>query len=112
MWIHEINRSIFGRRYYKRNEGIVGVLAREMQKRGVIHFHALFATGGARRLSWMDRWYEIAGIARIYPYNRDGGADKYVSKYVTKEHGGGEIEVIGPCEVMTLWGKWSDSGTS
>lgn len=35
----------------------------------------------------MDKWDELAGYARIYPYNPGLGARFYVTKYVAKEDG-------------------------
>lgn len=124
-WTHAMNRKIYGVRYTQRPEdGISSVLALEYQRRGVIHFHAL--QGGTkarpgrqlaetakpafvltdrherafRRLTAMDAWFQMAGIARIYPYRRDGGAEKYVAKYITKA-GGGDIFLAGPFGART-----------
>jgi len=64
----------------------------EWQKRGVPHFHLLMGNmGEVKRLKWMDRWYDLAGIARIYPYNRNLGAGYYLGKYLFKDSG--EIEI-------------------
>jgi hypothetical protein len=124
-WVHGMNRKIYGVRYTQRPaDGISSVVAIEYQRRGVVHFHAL--QGGTkarsgrlltkdaqaffvvterherayRRLAAMDAWFEMAGIARIFQYRREGGAERYVSKYITKA-GGGDIFLAGPFGVQT-----------
>jgi len=92
-WIHQINRKILGVRYWKRNKGVRWVMGIETQRRGVIHFHCLIAdVGNLRRLTWMDRWDELAGYARIYAYDNNRDPYTYLSKYITK---GGDIELGG-----------------
>jgi hypothetical protein len=47
---------------------LAGCRALEYQKRDVIHYHALLAgVQDLRRLTWMDRWHELAGYGRIEP---------------------------------------------
>ena len=45
MWdvfIHTMNKEIFGNRYYKRkNDGVVWARATELQVRGALHYHAI-----------------------------------------------------------------------
>lgn len=96
VFVSQINRELFGNRWYKHGDGIRWVRALEMQRRGVIHYHALFGGAGlsdVRRLFWMDRWFELAGIARIEPPRDRGAVHSYVAKYVVK---GGEIDIGGP----------------
>ena len=70
--------------------------------RGVPHYHALMLNlKHVRRLTWMDRWFELAGIARIFPYDRNKGATFYLSKYVTKELG--DIRFSDSLEDYTRW---------
>jgi len=90
----KLNRQLYGPRWFKKaHGGIPWVRALEYQRRGVIHFHALFANvEGVRRLSWMDEWFEIAGIARIEAINDKWAVRRYITKYVLKE---GEIELGG-----------------
>lgn len=97
-WIHKLNRKIYGVRYTKRKQGVRWVRALEWQKRDVIHFHCLIADipeewnpefKDLRRLHWMDEWYKVNGIARIYPYDKNLGACFYLGKYISK---GGEID--------------------
>jgi len=68
------------------------VRATELQRRGAVHYHVLM--GGERlaterRLDWMDKWYTLAGQARIDVPESAGAVIGYCSKYVTK---GGEID--------------------
>ena len=56
--------------------------------RGVPHYHVLMLNlKHVRRLTWLDRWVDLAGWARIEPYNPDKGAAHYLCKYITKERG-------------------------
>jgi hypothetical protein len=98
VWVSKLNRSLYGVRWYQRPEcGIYWIRALELQKREVIHYHALVGdvqdmNASARRLRWMDEWFRLAGIARIEAIESDAAVSAYVSKYVTK---GGEIELSG-----------------
>jgi hypothetical protein len=59
---------------------------------GRFHIHALIGNvAHLRRLTWMDRWHELAGIARIVPFNTKRGAAYYCAKYVTKQFGDWEL---------------------
>lgn len=94
LFVSLINRELHGPRWAKRGFGVSWVRGCELQRRGTIHFHALFGdVGNLRRLTWMDRWTKLAGFARIEaPRNREQVLG-YVSKYVVK---GGEIDFGGP----------------
>lgn len=95
-FIGDINRALFSRKWYEHGDGVRWVRALEMQKRGVIHFHALIGGVGVedlRRLTYMDKWEDIAGFARIEPVKSSYAVRCYVSKYVLKD---GEIELGGP----------------
>lgn len=85
-FIRDINRSIYGRRYNEHGFGISWVRGLEWQKRDVIHFHGLFGGGVSvlRRLTYMDKWNEDNGFARILPYDKKLGALYYMVKYVLK----------------------------
>lgn len=93
-WSHNLNREIFGVRYYKRGEGITYALGLEYQSRSVIHAHGIAGRipDTVRRFDYMDMWDELSGFARIYPYEKDRGAEYYMSKstYAWKH---GEIEL-------------------
>lgn len=96
MWLSKVNRELYGPRWWKHGQGVRWVRALEMQRRGVLHYHALIGGAGVdelRRLVWMDEWNRLAGFARIEP-PRDGEAvRRYCAKYVAK---GGEIDLGGP----------------
>ncbi len=100
---HQINRKGYGVKYWKdKTLGMSSILAVERQKRGVLHFHSLDGgTRDFRRMEAMDRWYSMAGIARVFPFRRRGGAEKYVAKYILKGRpwevkGGGDLFILGP----------------
>jgi hypothetical protein len=89
VWTNEINRQLYGRRWHKRGDGIYWVLAWEYQQRGVLHFHALLGDVSdlntkVWRLERMDRWDELAGIARVEDIQGHVAVERYVSKYVVK----------------------------
>ncbi len=73
------------------------VAALEYQRRGTAHLHCLThgARPGADPFHAMHVWESVAagGFARIHPYEPDGGAATYCSKYVTKDM---ELRLIGP----------------
>ncbi len=100
-WVHEINRRVFGVRYWNRKEtdGVLWARGLEMQKREVIHYHFLMSRvpGDLKRLEMMDAWDKIAGYARIKPYEPSKGAEQYISKYVAK---GGEVDFGGPLSLV------------
>ena len=105
VWVSKINRELFGPRWSKKGLGIRWVRALELQRRGVIHYHALLGALGLeslRRFDWMEAWEKLAGFARIEPPRDRGIVVAYCSKYVIK---GGEIDLGGPLErgPPTLW---------
>ena len=98
-WLHIMNREIFGVKYWKRRneDGVIWARGTELQRRGAIHYHALIGRipNRVRRLTYMDRWFDIGGIARIQGYNEKGGAEEYITKscYAFKR---GEVDLGGP----------------
>ena len=68
-----------------------------------MHFHAILGRipEDVKRLFWMDEWYELGGISRIYPYEVNKGAEFYMSKsvYAWKN---GEIDISGNLPVNPL----------
>jgi hypothetical protein len=55
---------------------------------GRFHIHALIGNvAHLRRMFWVDRWNELAGFARILPFDARRGAAHYVAKYVVKQFG-------------------------
>lgn len=100
-FIHQVNREIYGNRYYKRKkDGVVWARATEFQVRGAIHYHAIIGRvpDTVRRMDYVDYWFSKAGLARIYQYEQNKGAEGYLSKscYAWKR---GEIDLGGPLAV-------------
>ncbi len=94
-FIHILNRECFGVRYWKdKSKGVTWARGTEDQKRGAVHFHAIIGNipDRVRRMDYVDRWFEVAGIARIYAYEKGRGAEFYMSKstYAWKR---GEIDL-------------------
>ena len=90
IWCSKLSREIYGPRWHKRPPyGVIWVLSVEYQKSGRIHLHFVMASvGDTRRLSWMDHWQELDGVAgfpRIFPVENTEAVSNYVTKYVTKE---------------------------
>jgi hypothetical protein len=53
---------------------------------GRFHIHALIGNvAQLRRMYWIDRWNEMAGYARILPFDSKRGAAYYCAKYVAKQ---------------------------
>jgi len=95
-FVNIINRTLYGSRWFEHGDGIRWLRALEIQRRGVIHYHALLGDHklhDLRRLTYMDKWDEIAGFARIEAIRSSVAVMRYVSKYVLKD---GEIELGGP----------------
>lgn len=98
VWINKLNRAIYGQRWRKKHPfGVKHVRALEWQKRGVLHYHALIANVGLEdRERWALVWQQLgedskAGFIKIDQYDDSkGGAEAYLSKYVTK---GGQVDV-------------------
>ena len=101
MWVHDINRRVFGSRYWNRKDrdGVLWARGDEMQSRGVLHYHFLMSRvpGNVKRLVMMDAWDKLAGFARIYPFEAAKGGETYVVKYAAK---GGQIEFGGPLSLL------------
>lgn len=101
VWVSKLNRSLYGVRWSKKDHSqVFWIRALEWQRRNVIHYHALVGDANnlnhsAKRMRWVDAWYDLAGIARIDPISslpeqQLQAVTGYVSKYVSK---GGEIEL-------------------
>jgi hypothetical protein len=59
---------------------------------GRFHMHALMGNvGNLRRMTWVDRWNDLAGYARILPFRADRGAAFYCAKYIAKQSGDWEM---------------------
>lgn len=101
VWVSKLNRHLCGRNWHKHGRGVSWARAIELQRRGVIHYHALVCGEGvesARRLDWMDNWAALdCGWSRIEPPVEADAVAAYCSKYVVK---GGEIDLGGPIAKM------------
>jgi hypothetical protein len=101
-WVHQINRRVFGVRYWNRKEtdGVLWARGLEMQKRDVIHYHFLMSRvpGELGRFEMMQAWDDLAGYARIHPFEAAKGGETYVVKYAAK---GGEIDFGGPLSLVS-----------
>ena len=94
-FINMLNYACEGRNFWKRPEKCVTwVRSTEYQSRGSLHYHSIIGniTAPLNRFQYMDIWHELAGYARIYHYEKDRGAEFYLSKssYAWKQ---GEIDV-------------------
>jgi len=90
-WISEVSESRRRRVFFDGVAGIRWVRALELQRRGVIHFHALLS--GLGKLSYRqarDTWRE--GFSWIEGVKSQDAVGRYVSKYLAK---GGELELGG-----------------
>jgi len=91
---NKINREVFGRNYFKKSKTLIWVRASELQKRGAIHYHAVFGNlpPDYKCKYVKDMWDSLGGICRIQKYKADRGAEYYMSKssYAWKE---GEIDI-------------------
>lgn len=95
VWVSKLNRRLYGVRWYKHDRGVRWARALEMQRRDVIHYHALVGGNGlvdVPRLPYMEEWNKLAGYARIEPPRDSGAVNAYCSKYIVK---GGEIDIGG-----------------
>jgi len=96
-FLAQMSKDAYGRRWRKKSQkgqGIIWTCASERQRRGVLHYHALFGNvGGMRRLTWMDHWNRLAGFAKITTIASQPSVNTYCAKYVIK---GGQINMGGP----------------
>jgi len=95
VWLDQVNRPLYGRRWRERGQGVYWAKALEWQKRNVIHFHLLMSdtqnlNETLRRLSLMDKWNHIAGFSKIEVPARQECVTRYCAKYIIK---GGEIDL-------------------
>jgi hypothetical protein len=96
----QINEALFGKRHYKRKEGLLYARAEELQQRDVIHYHFLIAgVPEAPHLAPFVKqtWQKLAGHAKVVPFEPGRGGEQYLAKYVAK---GGNLEYGGPIEKM------------
>lgn len=93
----KLNRTLFGPRWHtKPSTAIYWCRGLELQRRGVVHFHALMGCRAkelnhhALRQYWANAWRDMAGFARIERVRSASDAASYLTKYVSK---GGEIDL-------------------
>ena len=93
-FLAQMSKEAYGRRWRKKSQkghGIIWTCASERQRRGVLHYHALFGNvGEMRRLTWMDHWNRLAGFAKITTIASQPSVNTYCAKYVIK---GGQINM-------------------
>jgi len=86
-WMNTLNRSTFGRNYYKRpGEGLRWIRGTERQhQRDAIHFHALIGGNPSSPISDASKiWSKLAGNAQIEVYDPSRKAAAYlVKEYAT-----------------------------
>lgn len=95
VFIHRLNREIYGCRYWKdKRKGVYWARATELQRRGIVHFHSLIGDipGYVEMMKYFELWRLLGGFCRFYRYEKDRGAEFYMSKstYAWKR---GEIDV-------------------
>lgn len=95
VWVNEINRSLYGKRWRQKGQGVYWVRCIEWQRRDVIHFHVLMSdtqdlNETVRRLSSMDRWRDLAGFSKIEKPKQQECVARYCAKYIIK---GGELDL-------------------
>ena len=109
VWVSRLNRLLLGNGYRRKPQSCIHwVRGLELQKRGVIHFHALMYSVEdlnvkLRRLDAMDDWaklvsrtkhnplpHELKGTARIETPESQENVSDYTAKYCVKD---GQIDV-------------------
>lgn len=97
VWVGKLNRLLFGPRWHlKLADTVYWCRGLELQRRGVIHFHALIGCRTkdlnhfAVRNHWSSVWRELAGFAQVQCVRDATEALGYLTKYVSK---GGEIDL-------------------
>ena len=92
LMIARCNDELYGPRWYRRNQGLIWVLANETTKLGALHHHMLL---GGDRVEDLDCkmieniWSSLAGIGKVERIRSTRRVCRYVSKYCSK----GEIEL-------------------
>jgi hypothetical protein len=102
LFVHKLNREVFGSRYYKRpDDGVTWFSGYELQERGAIHSHLVIGRIPTElntpewRIGLKEKWFEHVGIGRLYEYDPAQGGGFYLAKsaYMFKR---GDIEFGGP----------------
>lgn len=85
VFIHRLNRDIYGQHYWKdKKKGVFYACGNELQKRGILHKHALM--GGiphfvSRNMHYIFLREHGAKMSLIEPYRKQGGAEYYMTKF-------------------------------
>jgi len=105
-FVQTLNDRLFGRHWERRKQGVRYAVARELQRRGTTHFHALLSHDGSEWLDYGWAWHTWNGIMGSSDFQRpcsQGDVCRYIAKYVTKGYDGqvngqrsGEIELSEP----------------
>ena len=101
--LNGLNRSLFGKRYRKRGQGLTLFLAWEPHQDGTVHAHGLVRGFPEHQLPKWDHlklndfFWSRTGIARWFRIDEDQyQRARYVAKYVTKAGNEDEWEILGP----------------
>lgn len=99
-WVRGANEVLHGRRHDRRGiPGLQWCMALELQRRGVVHCHAVVAdpttdlspySMASARADLRELWYRDHGIARLEVAESREAVSSYVCKYVVKD---GEFEI-------------------
>lgn len=95
-FMNQVNKSLYGKHYYRRGQGIEHIIGLERQTRGSIHSHSLIRLpdhdAKDKTVFSLRRWQKFAqklgGYAWLEAPNDSIKTVDYVTKYVCK---GGEI---------------------
>jgi hypothetical protein len=94
--LNQINRSLYGPKFWKRGKGVEYVIGLERQTRGSVHSHTIVRfpehdindpTHFSLRY-WANFFNELGGWSKLERPNHSERTVQYVTKYVCKE---GEI---------------------
>lgn len=97
-FLNQVNKSLYGNKWWNRTDGIEHVIGLERQTRGSVHSHTLFRLPDHNALDpavfsmkqWQRFAQELGGYAWLEPPTDSEKTTDYVCKYVTKE---GEIYI-------------------
>ena len=89
-FMNSVNRRLYGRKFYKRGEGIEYVIALERQKRGSVHSHSLIRLSDHALSNEIVRYMkdlteQCSGWSRVEIPRSQLDTVNYVCKYVTKD---------------------------
>lgn len=82
--VGKLNKNLYGNHWARHGDGISDVVGVELQKRGVLHLHAVWDTDRVPYGLIHEIWKRISGYAWIEPVNATTGVAHYVAKYSVK----------------------------